>query len=77
MYEYTKLIDELYSSNYNYVKTLLYKDNIIDSKIRTIEFLEQEIIDLENINKLQQENLDIANKILLEIEFENSDVDNE
>jgi len=71
MYEYTKLIEELYSSNHNYVKTLLYKDNIIDSKIRTIVFLEQQVKDLESINDLQKQNLDIANLILLKEEVEN------
>jgi len=64
MYEYTKLIDELYSSNHNYVKTLMYKDAIIDSKIRTIEILEQQVKDLEKVNDLQQQNLDIATIIL-------------
>lgn len=70
MYEYTKLIDELYSSNHNYVKTLMYKDAIIDSKIRTIEILEQEIKYLESVNNIQQQNLDIANQILLKEEVE-------
>jgi len=76
-YEYTKIIDELYSSNHNYIKTLLYKDSILDSKIRTIALLEQEINSLKEVNELQQQSLKIANQMLLEAEFEDPYVDNE
>jgi len=71
MHEYTKLIEELYSSNRNYVKTLSYKDAIINSKIKTIEILEQQVKELENVTDLQQQNLDIANQILLKEGVEN------
>lgn len=69
MYEYTKLIEELYSSNHNYIKTLTYKDAIIDNKIRSIELLEQEIKSLNEVVDLQKQNLDIANKMLLKEDF--------
>ena len=76
-YEYTSVIEELYSSNHNYVKTLFYKDAIIDNKIRSIELLEQEIKFLKQVNEIQQQNLKIANQLLLEAVFQDTYVENE